>query len=175
MKEIPGYEGRYACDENGNIYSLARIIVKKRKSSNKSYVHSIPFRKRIPCLSSNKYLSIPLKKDNIQKSFMVHRLIALTFLDLKDEYVNHKDGNKLNNKLSNLELCSCRENTMHAYELGLRKRGKDAWNYFITEKLQDKVIFLWFQGYKRKYIAEICGMSKKSVDEIKSGIKKSYS
>ena len=49
---------------------------------------------------------------------MVHRLVAICFLEKKDDknIVNHKDGNKKNNNLDNLEWCTSSENTIHFYK-----------------------------------------------------------
>lgn len=62
------------------------------------------------------------------RSQHVHRLVALTFHvcpgDPKDYQVNHIDGNKLNNAATNLEWCTCSENTTHAYETGLRSDNR---------------------------------------------------
>lgn len=65
------------------------------------------------------------------KSYNIHRLVALNFLDKPEHYddtttlvVNHKDGNKLNNNLENLEWVSSSENTRHAYDTGRHKTVK---------------------------------------------------
>lgn len=55
------------------------------------------------------------------KPFYVHRLVMLAFHGHDDKFVNHKDGNKRNNKLENLEYLTCLENNIHAIETGLRK------------------------------------------------------
>jgi hypothetical protein len=57
-----------------------------------------------------------------------HKLIATTFLENNNgskNMINHKNGIKTDNDVSNLEWCSARENTIHAYDMGLSKKGKD--------------------------------------------------
>ena len=58
-------------------------------------------------------------------TFRVHKAVAETFIDNPDEFpmVNHKDGNKLNNYISNLEWCTNQENIKHAYSCGLIDRS----------------------------------------------------
>ena len=67
------------------------------------------------------YLHISLTNGKIKKTLKVHRLVALTFLDNpeKKEQVNHKDGNKLNNSIENLEWCNNKENQIHKFKIGL--------------------------------------------------------
>lgn len=71
------------------------------------------------------YLLVNIKiNDKISKSYLVHRLVALSFIkniDNKAE-VNHKDGDKLNNHYSNLEWTTSKENMNHAITTGLYKR-----------------------------------------------------
>jgi predicted DNA-binding protein YlxM (UPF0122 family) len=73
-----------------------------------------------PTLSPFGYLQIRLKNDkNIRKSWRVHRLVLHTFTGPSDLGINHIDGNKLNNKFSNLEYCTQKHNSKHARETGL--------------------------------------------------------
>lgn len=69
--------------------------------------------------NSNGYLIVTLDG----KQLSVHRLVAMHFLPNPYNYsqVNHKDGNKLNNRYSNLEWCTAKQNMQHAFETGLRK------------------------------------------------------
>jgi len=66
-----------------------------------------------------------------KKSYLLHRLVALTFLENPDskEMVNHKDGNKLNNSLDNLEWATCSENNLHKIASGLSNCTKKVIQY----------------------------------------------
>lgn len=73
------------------------------------------------------YLRLTVRQNNKQVPISVHRLIADSFYDGDHEGmdVNHIDGNKLNNHISNLEFCTRKENIRHAFDTGLRKpRGQ---------------------------------------------------
>ena len=70
------------------------------------------------------YMYVSLQIDGKAHQRRVHRLVALAFVpnpDCKSD-VNHIDGNKKNNHVSNLEWCTPSENLIHAYETGLRSR-----------------------------------------------------
>lgn len=76
-----------------------------------------------PKLQNNGYYVVWLSKDGKVKPYTVHRLIAKAFIkEIKgSNYVNHIDGNKKNNNVSNLEWCTPRENITHSY----RKIGRN--------------------------------------------------
>lgn len=106
---------RYGVDEQGNLYSL--------KKSGGFRIAPLLMKIR---LSREGYLWVNIYRDDstgvTKHSCFVHRLIAEAYLpnpDNKPE-VNHKDGNKANNHVSNLEWCTKRENALHAFDLGLR-------------------------------------------------------
>lgn len=69
------------------------------------------------------YLYVAKKTDGKAKHYYVHRLVAATFIENPDNLteINHKDGNKKNNNVSNLEWCSRSRNMRHAYQTGLKK------------------------------------------------------
>ena len=75
-----------------------------------------------PSTNPNGYLKVTLSLDGKAKQASVHRLVALHFLPnpYGHPQVNHKDGNKLNNAVANLEWVSAEENAAHALETGLR-------------------------------------------------------
>lgn len=74
-------------------------------------------------INNSGYVQISLFQNGKRKPVLVHRLVAENFLENKENkpYVNHIDGNKLNNKMDNLEWCTCQENINHAYQKGLIK------------------------------------------------------
>lgn len=103
-KDIVGYKGLYSIDVLGEVINLKTNYIKKNT------------------INKVGYYICNLYKDNIQKTFLIHRLIALHFIDNPNNYpcVNHKDGNKLNNNLDNLEWCSYSHNNKHAFDTGLK-------------------------------------------------------
>lgn len=74
-------------------------------------------------LNPNGYFQVPLNKNGKRKMCSVHILVAKTFLKqrCKTDIVNHKDGNKQNNNLENLEWISYSENNKHSYNTLNRK------------------------------------------------------
>ena len=84
-------------------------------------------------LNNNGYLGLRLCGHDKRKYLLLHRIIAIAFIDNHEEKpcVNHIDENKLNNDLSNLEWCTERENSIH----GTRTKR-------VAEKLSQKVIQL---------------------------------
>ena len=109
-KDIPGYEKYYMASTLGRIKSKDRVIKTVLKGKEIKYIK----RGRImtPCLNSGKYLGLPINTDKLKKSENVHRLIAITFLPNPNNLpcVNHKDENKSNNDVSNLEWCTIKYN-----------------------------------------------------------------
>jgi len=104
-KDIPNYEGMYQVSNLGNIKNVKKGKIK------------------IPNKNKNGYLYIDLWKDNKNKKMTIHRAVAMAFLSNDNDYtdINHKDGNKTNNIVDNLEWCNRSHNLKEAYRLGLRK------------------------------------------------------
>lgn len=116
--EISGYEGLYFISNYGNVKSAARLITVFNKGNYKSE------EKILNQYTTDKgYLRITLLRNGVKKNYLVHRLVAEYFIpkDSIRDKVNHKDGNKKNNYVENLEWCNNSENTKHAYRLGLQK------------------------------------------------------
>lgn len=107
---IKDYEGLYMVSDHGRVMGLPK----------KTYSGHIMKQQ----LGRNGYLSVHLCKDGKHKRMSVHRAVADAFIKNSRmcEQVNHKDGVKTNNKVSNLEWVTRSENQLHAYrELGRTK------------------------------------------------------
>lgn len=109
-KDIKGFEGIYQVSNYGRIKSIIRYKRIMKTGLNRGGYLQI-------CLTDSKH-----KKHTIR----VHRLVAENFLENREEkqQVNHIDGNKLNNRVSNLEWCTQSENMQHAFGNNLIHRGK---------------------------------------------------
>ena len=102
-KDIPGYEGLYQVSNTGQVRSLNYL-------GTKGY-YKILKQETI----KDGYKRIRLYKDTIGKKYLVHRLVALTFIPNPNNYpiVNHKDEDKANNVVWNLEWCDYSYNTTY--------------------------------------------------------------
>lgn len=81
-------------------------------------------------------------KEHIRKYFLVHRLVAQAFIPNPNNLpqVNHIDGNKENNCITNLEWCTREDNIKHAYKIGLNPSRKKIIEYI--DKLEERIIKL---------------------------------
>lgn len=104
--------------------------------SNYGRVKSFKYKVKIlkPQLSTG-YLRVNLWIVGKQKHFSVHVLVAQTFIPNPEDkpQINHKDGCKLNNHVSNLEWATASENCQHAYDKGLAKSGTRSHNAKIKD------------------------------------------
>lgn len=104
-KDVPKFEGLYKVSNRGDVFSIKRNKVLAKQNHNSGY------------------LMVRLYKNKCGFSILIHRLVAKAFLPnpKKLPQVNHKDGNKKNNNVKNLEWVSCRDNTIHSCK-GLRSK-----------------------------------------------------
>ena len=149
-KPIKGYESLYEVSNYGRVKALAR-----RKNCNRGYgIIKEHIMKPNNC-DRGGYYRVPLTGTNhIKKYYLVHRLVAEAFIPNPDNLpeVNHKDSNKANNNIKNLEWCSRTYNIKYGYENGERITIKQLCNEI--EELKSRLEKIEANCYKVK--EEIC-------------------
>lgn len=147
MVNIQGYENYFAT-KDGKIFSS------KTKNAKELLYENI-----------NGYLRVKLYKNGKGTKFLVHRIIALCYLpkqDISKKIINHKDGNKQNNNLNNLEWCDYSENLIHAYDVLKRSLP----NAKLTDTQILEIRELNKQGELQKNIKKIYNVSHSTISEI---------
>lgn len=136
-KDIKGFEGLYAVSNLGRVKSYA-----KWKGAFWKEEHIMSQK-----ISRRGYCCVSLSKENKKRDAGVHRLVAENFIDnpLNKPQVNHKDTNKNNNNVSNLEWNTSHENLIHAYANGLKRQDGE---YHATGRLTWKNV----RDIRRRYM-----------------------
>ena len=123
-KQLEQFNNQYSVTDTGIVYSL--------KGKKKELIGKI---------TKSGYREVVLNHKGKKKYLLVHRLVATLFIENTNnaKTVNHKDGNKLNNSVSNLEWLTCQENLKHARDNGLLKTK-------ITKEIAEKIRRLYAEG-----------------------------
>nr|DAU27985.1 MAG TPA: homing endonuclease [Caudoviricetes sp.] len=141
--------------------------------SNKGRVYSFisnQFMKPIKKTTGYYHIKFRMEEEGLAKQIFVHRVVALTFIHNDDPdfkiQVNHKDGDKSNNAVSNLEWTTPWENDHHSVLLGLKKMsGEDNPKAVLTYEIVAKICDLYNRGMSESEIAEILKTTEKSQKE----------
>lgn len=134
-KDIKGYEGKYQVSNEGRVRSLYNRGVKREK---------------ILSLLNHPsgYSVITLSFNGIHKQYLVHRLVAMAFIDNPNgyEFVNHKDENKKNNNVDNLEWCTKSYNSIYYLNKDPERKKEYA------KRFRDKTTNELTSSYTRKNV-----------------------
>jgi HNH endonuclease/NUMOD4 motif len=166
MKEtwlpIPDYIGRYSISDMGNVLSMnwnrTGLVCLLQQNNN-----------------PNGYPTVGLSNGSREthKTHPVHRLIMLSFVGPRPKglYINHKNGIKEDNRLSNLEYCTPSQNAQHAYDTGLQlptsgeKNGQSKLTDILVVEIKNKIA----AGIEQKLLANEYGVSRATICMIATG------
>ena len=160
-KPIKGYEGLYSIDTKGCIYS--ELHNSSRRLG--------PLKTDITC---HGYAQVGLyDRNGNRKRFRVHRLVAEAFIPNVENLpqVNHINGDKLDNRVENLEWCTCSDNIKHAYKSGLQEKrsGERVGGHKLTSENVKAIKEMLKDSVKQSVIAEIFGVDQSTISNIKRG------
>ena len=154
-KDVEGFEGLYRVSNEGVLMSTPRFgtyggVMKPYKLNSGYEVYR-------------------LYKDGKIHRELTHRLLAKNFIPNPENkpYINHIDGNPMNNSLDNLEWVTQKENIQHAVRTGLMKSGEKHHNVKLTDKEILEIRDLYrHKLYNQREIGEIYGVSRSHVSAI---------
>lgn len=120
-KPVNGYESFYEVSTHGRVKSVRRRV--PRSNGGETTVREKIFNGYV---ANTGYRVVNLSRNNSINQCCIHRLVAEHFIPNPEnkKTVNHKDGNKLNNHVGNLEWCTYLENNVHAHDTGLNGRSR---------------------------------------------------
>lgn len=126
--------------------------------------------KNLVCLETRLgYFRAPLTRQGSRTRFDVHRAVALAFIPNPQgkETVNHKDSDKKNNHVSNLEWATDRENQNHAIENRLHRDEERHWNHKLTKAQVQKIKKIKQESYRhRQLVAQRFGVTQSTIYAI---------
>lgn len=162
-KDIEGFEGFYQVSTFGRVRGVDRYIG-YRNGKKRFWKGEI----KKPTVTAKGYLKISMFNGDKKKTDEIQRLVARAFIPnpLNKAYVNHKDGNKKNNRVENLEWTTPSENTIHAREvLKVAIKGVDQYDLsgnFIAHYESQKKAAEATHTCKCGISNNVCGRRKKA-------------
>jgi hypothetical protein len=165
-KDIEGTNGRYEISNKGRVWSNVSDKYLAAHPNGQGYLHVLIY-----------------WPDSSRSTKKIHKLVAQHFLakprDKSKSQINHKDGNKLNNHVSNLEWCDGSHNTQHAYDIGLSegRPGERHSMAKLTEREAQEILNLTTHHHYRGIysdLAESYGVGRQQIARIAKGQRWSY-
>jgi predicted XRE-type DNA-binding protein len=152
-RDIVGNEGLYKVSNFGNVKSYHKNKVRILKP-----------------ISVGNYLGIQLVNGRENRKFYIHRLVAQAFVEntYNKKEVNHIDGNKFNNVVTNLEWATRTENEFHARKIGLKNQmGENNPMCKFSDETVKEIRNLYKTGkYKQSELADIFHISRMQINRI---------
>jgi hypothetical protein len=168
-KDIAGWEGLYAVSSNGRIKSYDRLVT-ELNGKTRTHKGRLVTLKKTGC-----YHGVSLFLHGVGQRYYAHRLVAEAFIPNPDgrPEVNHKDGNKFNNCVLNLEWATRSENAKHAFAMGLTdpppaRKGESQHSAKLTEHDVNQIRKTFKPGMGR-LLAQKYGVTPPSIYGVING------
>lgn len=161
-KDVKGFESYYQISNYGKVKSLSRIC-----RANTCGIRNIKEKILSMCQSKNGYYTVILCKNGKHKSVSIHRLVAETFIPNPEnkKEVNHKDENKLNNYVGNLEWCDRVYNAN--FGTGVERCAKQKFKPVAMIELETNKVLKTF--ISQKEASKIMKISNKNISSVCRG------
>jgi len=165
---IPSLNGKYSASSHGNIKSNNRRV-KDTLGRNQTKFGVV----LLPRKNRGGYLYVTVTPEGRpRKTRTVHSLVGEAFgIKVNGLVCNHKDGNKTNNRIENLEWVTCKENIVHSWNTGMSKPttgGRNGSSKMDGDKVR-KIRELYRSGLTQKTIGDMFGMSQTGIGKIVRG------
>jgi hypothetical protein len=165
-KEVPGYNGYYQVSNFSRVKSIDRTVERHGHLMNIKGIIMTPTSSKQGYPSHRFSLNGKLRTEN------VHRLVAEAFIPNPEnkKFVNHKNGLKHDNRIENLEWCTCSENCLHAVRTGLTVQKKMEHNHRARPVIQFDLSGNFINRYKcALYAVKEHGFDSGSISKACSG------
>jgi len=179
IRPIPGYEGLYSVTADGRVRSHGRIIHRNypidRPRTHPTDVMQLPERWLKPGRTMHGYLTVSLiNTERVQRTHPIHQLVLLTWGPPKPSPFhepNHKDSDRTNNSLENLEWVTRRENMFHAKAKGRTRLppheiGEKNGLAKLTEKIVLEIRYRYANGESQGVLAHEFKVTRTNIGYI---------
>lgn len=169
---VVGMDATHEVSNMGRVRTIARSYAggRKRLCGDRSVMK---IRQRIldPYMGPRGYLLVSMCANRRSNVRVLHRVVAETFIGPAPSprhQVNHVDGNKLNNRVDNLEWCTPQENSQHAYDMGLKQpsQGMAHGRAKLTDENVREIRKLLREGLSQRKIAKRFGVASPQINRI---------
>jgi hypothetical protein len=170
-RSIPGFEGRYAIDATGRVFSLARKSLRVRRGVPR--VWTTPAKELTPQIDRYGYAVVTLHVDDAPLRFGVHRLVCLAFHGgppKPDMHAAHKDGVKLNNTPCNLRWATVAENNEDRRKHGVHPMGERLPHTKLTADKARHIVRRYWSGEVTSALAQEYGVASNAIRKVALGL-----
>lgn len=169
---VRGFEDSHEVSNYGIVRSVERTKTWWRSDISKEISRTFPSKTLKNKKTEDGYYDVHLRSGTKNKYKRLHTILAESFFEkpYKEAVVDHKDDDKSNNVLWNLQYVSVQFNTKKAAESGTLKTGNQRYSKGIPEVLKEGIRVLLSEGKSIRGIARTTGISQRSIARIRDGI-----